>query len=70
MFSLQVENYMWKYGQEIFFCLTYAIPQTKVINTIAKLLQMIFNAWFGYFEYTGYLQPGVMLVILNKYLWN
>ena len=68
MISLQVENYMWKYGQEIFFCLTYAIPQTKVIKTIAKLLQMIFNAWFGYFEYTGYLQPGVTLVILNKYL--
>ena len=27
--------------------------------------QMIFNAWFGYFEYVGYLLHGITLIVLN-----
>ena len=26
---------------------------------------MIFNAWFGYFEYVGYLPRGITLIVLN-----
>ena len=36
----------------------------KAIN-ITKLVQMIFNAWFGYFEYISSLPRGIMLIVLN-----
>ena len=39
-------------------------PNIKVINII-KLMQMIFNAWFGYFEFVGYLPHVIMLIFLN-----
>ena len=58
---------MWKYGQEdffFFFYLTYVEPNVKLIN-ITKLVQVIFNAWFGYFEHVGYLSCSIMLIILN-----
>ena len=29
-------------------------------------MHMIFNAWFGYFEYVGYLPRGITLIILNE----
>ena len=42
-------------------------PNIKAIN-ITKLVQMIFSAWFGYFEYVGYLPRGMTLIVLNKCL--
>ena len=39
-------------------------PDIKAMN-ITKLVQMIFNAWVGYFEYVGYLPRGIMLIVLN-----
>ena len=39
-------------------------PNIKAIN-ITKLVQIIFNAWFGYFEYVGYLPHGIPLIVLN-----
>ena len=39
----------------------------KVIN-ITNLVQVIFNAWFGYFEYVSYLQYGKMLIVLNQWV--
>ena len=42
-------------------------PNIKVIH-ITKLMQMIFNAWFGYFEYVGYLPSGTMLIVVNQCL--
>ena len=51
-----------KYGQEVFFRLTYVEP--KVVN-ITKLVQMIFSACFGHFEYVGYLLCDITLVVLN-----
>ena len=37
-------------------------------QNITKLMQMVFNAWFGYFEYVGYLPRGITLIILNECL--
>ena len=47
---VSVDNHMWKYGQEVwgFFLLNLRGTQ-KSINII-KLVQMIFNVWYGYFE--------------------
>ena len=42
-------------------------PNIKVIN-ITKLVQMIFNAWYGYFEYVGYLPHGITLTVRNSCL--
>ena len=39
-------------------------PNIKVIN-ITKLVQIIFNAWCGYFEYVSYLPRGLTLIVLN-----
>ena len=43
-------------------------PNMKAIH-ITKLVRMIFNAWFGYFEYVGYLPHGITLILLN-YCFN
>ena len=43
-------------------------PNITVIN-IPKLVQMIFNAWFWYFEYIGYLLYGIILIVLNVLIW-
>ena len=43
-------------------------PNIKVIN-ITNLVQMIFNAWFAYFEYASYLPCGITLIVLN-YCFN
>ena len=43
-------------------------PNIKAIN-ITKLVQMIFSAWFGYFEYVGYLPRRIMLIVLNVSIW-
>ena len=53
---VSVENHRWKYGQEGFMW----NPNIKAIN-VTKLVQMIFNSWFGYFEFGGYLPRGVTL---------
>ena len=58
---------MQKYDQEGFFQLTYVDPNIKASN-ITKLVQMIFSAWFGYFEYVGYLPCGIILIVLNECL--
>ena len=55
---------MQKYSQEGFFHLTYVEPNIKAIN-ITKLVQMIFSAWSGYFEYVGYLPHGITLIDLS-----
>ena len=47
-----------------FFYLTYVEPNVKLIN-ITKLVQVIFKAWFGYFEHVGHLSCSIMLIILN-----
>ena len=39
-------------------------PNIKAIN-ITKMVQMIFNAWFGYFEYVNYLLSGITLIVSN-----
>lgn len=39
-------------------------PNIKVLN-INKLVQMIFKALSGYFEYVSYLLRGITLTILN-----
>ena len=54
-----VENFMRKYSQEGFVHLTYVNvnPNIKVIN-IARLVQVTFKAWFGCFDYSGYLLGG------------
>ena len=39
-------------------------PNVKTIH-ITKLVQMIFNAWFGYFEYVSYLLRGIILIVCN-----
>ena len=39
-------------------------PNVKAIN-ITKLVLMIFNEWYGFFEYVCYLLCGVMLIFLN-----
>ena len=39
-------------------------PNIKAIH-ITKLVQMIFKAWFGYFECIFYLPRGMMLIVLN-----
>ena len=36
---------------------------------IAKLVQMIFSAWFGYFDYVGYLPCGITLIAPNVSIW-
>ena len=42
------------------------------VNNINKLhkwaVQMIFNVWFGYFEYVGYLLHGITLIALSECL--
>ena len=43
-------------------------PNIKVIH-ITKLVQMIFNAWFGYFQYVDCLPRGVTLILLNLLFW-
>ena len=60
---VSVENRRRKYGQEGFFRLTWN-TNIKVIH-ITKMVQMIFNTWFGYFEYVGYLPRGIKLTVLN-----
>ena len=50
LIMLKIGNCMWKYGQKGFFSLN----PNKVIN-ITKLMQMIFNTWFEYFEYISYI---------------
>ena len=42
-------------------------PNIKVINII-KQVQMIFNTWFGYFEYIDYLPRGILLMALSWHL--
>ena len=42
-------------------------PNIKAIN-ITQLVQIIFNAWSGYFEYVGYLPHGTPFIVLNYYL--
>ena len=49
---------------KIFFFPFMWNPNSKVIN-ITKLVQMIFNAWLGYFKYVGYLPGGITLTVLN-----
>ena len=43
-------------------------PNIKTIR-ITKLMQMIFNAWFGYFKYVSYFLRSIMLIVLN-YCFN
>ena len=67
---VQVDNHMWKYGQErfwgcFFFCLT-SLESKYQSNLITKRVQMIFLAWSGYFEYVPYLSHGTMLIFLNN----
>ena len=40
-------------------------PNIKVIN-ITKLVEMIVNAWFGYFEYVGCLLHSILLTDLKQ----
>ena len=61
---ISVEKCMWKYGQEGFFLLTYVEPNIKAIH-ITRLVQIIFNTWFGYFEYVSSLPCGITLTVLN-----
>ena len=58
-----IEKHRWKCGQEFFLLLIWN-PNIKAIN-ISKLVQMIFSAWFGYFQYVGYLLCGMVLIVLN-----
>ena len=44
-------------------------PSIKVIN-ITKLVQMIFIAWRGYFEYVSYLLRGIDMIVLNVLIWS
>ena len=45
-------------------------PNTEAMN-ITKLVQMIFSAWFGYFEYVGYLPCGIhWLFSVNVSIWS
>ena len=44
-------------------------PNIKVIN-ITGLVQKMFSAWFGYFEYVSYLLRGIMLIVLNVSSWS
>ena len=50
-------------SRKFFFPLVWN-PNIKAIN-ICKLVPMILNAWFGYFEYVSHLLPGIMLIVLN-----
>ena len=64
-----VENCMQKYSQESFFTSLMWNPNVKEIN-LAKLVQIIFNTWVGYFGYAGYLLCGKILIILNVSVWS
>ena len=45
-------------------------PNIEAMN-ITKLVQMIFSAWFGYFEYVGYLPCGIhWLFSINVSIWS
>ena len=52
-------------GLFFFFCLT-SVESKYQSNLITKLVQMIFLAWSGYFEYVPYLSHGTMLIFLNN----
>ena len=65
---VQVDNHMQKYGQERFFgffCST-SVESKYQSNLITKVVQMIFLAWSGYFEYVTHLSHGTMLTGLNN----
>ena len=66
-FSLPLsrESYVETWSRR-FFCITYMEPNIKVINII-KLVQMIFNAWFGYFEYMHMAERWLFSV--NVFIW-
>ena len=65
---VSVENHMQKYSQRAFFHLTFVDPDNKVIN-LTKLVQIIFSAWCGYFEYVSYLPHGITLIVLKVLIW-
>ena len=67
---IKLENCMWKYGEVFFFFFWLNlmwIPNIEVIK-LTMLMEMIFRAWFWYFEYVLYLRPDIMLIVLNEYL--
>ena len=49
-----------------FFLLNLRGTQTsKRLINMTKLVQMIFNTCYGYFEYVSYLPRGITLIVLN-----
>ena len=52
--------------KKVFFSLKFN-PNIIVIN-IAKLVQMIFSVWFGYFRHVSYLLHGIVLIVLKSFL--
>ena len=54
---------------KVFFHLTCVESKHQMIN-IVKVVGMIFNAWYGYFEYIGYLSHGIALIFLNVLIWS
>ena len=60
---VSVENHMREYCQGFFHLILWNL-NIKAIN-ITKLVQMIFKAWLGSFEYVGYLLRGIMLIVLD-----
>ena len=53
------------FGFVFFFCLT-SVESKYQSNLITKLVQMIFLAWSGYFEYVTPLSHGTTLTVLNN----
>ena len=45
-------------------------PNIKMINK-TKLVQMIFNTWFEYFEYADHILQGITLTVpINVSIWS
>ena len=63
-FVMFKQSHLRKYGQGSPHPLLKWNPNIKAIN-ITKLVQMIFSAWFGYFEYVGYLLWHITLIVLS-----
>ena len=67
-FVLKTESFHYRFAcrnviKKVFLP-TYVEPKLNAIN-ITKLVQMIFNSWFGYFEHVTYLLCDIMLTVLN-----
>ena len=61
---VSVENRMWKYGQEVFFHLTYVEPKHQS-DSHDQAGANDFQHLSGYFEYVDYLPYGTTLIVLN-----